>query len=88
MRLRSFASSVDWSEVPWHLAWRRLCSRDGLLLAFEAAIYIAALILIWLCVVDWFRTGSFLSGYTAIVLTLYGHWPLIRKRLHRGDWPG
>lgn len=55
--------------------------KRGLVYAFEAAIYVAALVLAVLCIRDWLRTGSGLSLATVVIVTLYGHWPLVRNRL-------
>ena len=79
---------MDDGGIPWRLAWRRLRSRDGLLLAVEAAIYIGTLILLYAVAADWLRTGRPLSAWTFVLVGLYGHWPLIRRRLRKGDWPG
>lgn len=87
-RLRSAASDLNPKGIPWRLVWRRVCSWDGLLLLTEAAIYLSSLFLLYALAMDWLETGSSLSAWAFVTIGLYGHWPLIRRRLRRGDWPG
>ena len=72
----------------WATTWARLCSRDGKLLLVDAAIYLGTLVLGYALIVDWLKTGSTLDVWAFILIGLYGHWPLIRNRLRKGDWPG
>lgn len=55
--------------------------KRGLTYLFEAAIYVATLVLAVLCIRDWLKTGSGLSLATVVIVGLYGHWPFVRNWL-------